>query len=467
MLEEEYKILRDIENNQSQKVVHKYHEDICSILMKTKPLDQHVFFGQGKPMDANIKRAKVDIIGAKHESISPIEKVNKGILAYCLQDNNKAIELLSSALFDGADSIFAKLILNKIYLDSGKGSFVNFSDFEVSQFPFLNFMIGLSSILEGDFKGYEESIKCLIEHTSDSNLSFLLSNLLNVSEKIATYSPTKDAFQQETKNTYIAAIGYRFSGGSALVDFLKGHSDVSAPFHEYKATAALMPILADKTLDLNKKIVRIIIWLDKYLLGVMLPLHYYDVMPYGLIQKDKSDCSYNLRINLICGYIERNYFNFSLPMFFESIWEGYSQEKSALLLPKIFKLGNFQGVDILPKLTTILIHRDPRDQYVDRVNNGWMELNSHKKFIQQYEHYIQQTNKYLDMYKGFSLNQYRFEDLVTKEATRNEILELCELDKSRIGNEFDFDKSKKNIGIWEDYKNQKEIDSIAKHFKLK
>lgn len=142
------------------------------------------------------------------------------------------------------------------------------------------------------------------------------------------------------------------------------------------------------------------------------------------------------------------------------------QNKHTLLLPKIFKLGDFKGIDMLPKLTTILITRDPRDQYVDRVNSGWMEESSHKKFITQYENYLKQTQKYTAMYKNFKLHQYNFEDLVMKKDTRSEILKLCDLAESGLNNNFNYEKSQKNIGIWKDYEKQDEVSEIKKHFNL-
>lgn len=469
MISEEYSILRSIEENKTQGIMHTYHINIKEILNETKSLSEHVMFGLGKPMDVNLKKAKTKIFESNQDDNSSITKINRGIFTYCMQDNNKACELLASALFDGVDSIFAKLILNKIYLDTRKGRFINFSDYEISQFPNLNFMIALSFLSQGNIKKYELSMKKMINHVGDSNLIFILSNLLNISNKIATYDPRFDDenHKKDCSNNYIAAIGYRFSGGSALVDFLKTHLDVSSPFHEYKAISALMPIITDNTLNFESKVIKIILWLDRYILGILPPLHYFDVMPYNLLQNDKIDFTYNLRIGLLSRYIESNYFSFSLPLFLDSIWSSYMQNKYTLLLPKIFKLGDFRGVDMLPNLTTILITRDPRDQYVDRVNNGWMEEDSHKKFISQYEYYIRQTEKYLNMYKDFSLHQYNFEDLVTKQSTRDEILELCNLDKSKLGSGFDYKKSQKNIGVWKNYQNQREIDEIAKHFDIK
>lgn len=119
-----------------------------------------------------------------------------------------------------------------------------------------------------------------------------------------------------------------------------------------------------------------------------------------------------------------------------------------------------------PKM--IIVHRDPKDTYVGALKNKFCFIPLEvKTFIKWYKCLQEQTYIYSNTTNR--ILRIQFEDLVLKyDETIEIILEFLDVKDCKHSYKkkyFNPDISKKNIGLWKDYKNQHEIELIYNYLK--
>jgi len=133
-----------------------------------------------------------------------------------------------------------------------------------------------------------------------------------------------------------------------------------------------------------------------------------------------------------------------------------------------------KGLEYFDSIKMIIVDRDPRDIYVDVINQkaSWflgdklIEERDVLKFIKDYRIRRERQNEVIKDKRIFCL---RFEELVFDyENKLNDILSFLELDKEqhlKKGACFVPQISQKNIGLWKCYDQQQEIDLIFNNLK--
>lgn len=116
----------------------------------------------------------------------------------------------------------------------------------------------------------------------------------------------------------------------------------------------------------------------------------------------------------------------------------------------------------------IIVHRDPRDNFVGALKNNFVFIPSEVRiFIKWYKCLQEQTSMYSNV--NNKVLRIQFEDLVLKydETLKNILQFLSVKNYKHIHKKKYFNPgiSIKNIGIWKDYKNKHEIELIYNNLK--
>lgn len=118
-----------------------------------------------------------------------------------------------------------------------------------------------------------------------------------------------------------------------------------------------------------------------------------------------------------------------------------------------------------PNAKMIVVDRDPRDIYVDLVNNR-MRIGSELYRFDSVEKYIDWHKKSRMIKPNNNLLQIRFEDAVLRyEETRQKIFDFLNLNSAEHKDKFQYfdpNVSKHNIGIWKNYKDGLSSDIFNK-----
>ncbi len=126
-------------------------------------------------------------------------------------------------------------------------------------------------------------------------------------------------------------------------------------------------------------------------------------------------------------------------------------------------------LDYFDKIKFIVVDRDPRDIFVNMINNkvGWMGFD-YNNTDDNVKRFVSDFSLYRNNVSFFKEEKYclylRFEDLVYNyDDTVKKLFEFLDLDLSNHTSKFKYfnpNVSIKNIGIWKNYSNQNEIKYI-------
>ena len=138
---------------------------------------------------------------------------------------------------------------------------------------------------------------------------------------------------------------------------------------------------------------------------------------------------------------------------------------SHLILDQAISATNpSKALRYFPKIKLVIVDRDPRDIYVDQINNKSLmgtnksDPNRVGKFIKSYLA-SRQCSAPLDSFSA-TIMRVQFEDLVINyDDETNKILEFCGLSPAiwKPRTRFNPDRSEVNVGLWKKFKNQQDI----------
>jgi hypothetical protein len=133
--------------------------------------------------------------------------------------------------------------------------------------------------------------------------------------------------------------------------------------------------------------------------------------------------------------------------------------------PESMRGNNFEKLSsFFEGLKVIFVTRDPRDQYVSQNKRCYVADERVDDFIR-----LSKELSWRDFpHKHKNMMDIRFEDFISNhEKTSQKILDFIGISKdSRINNhKYNIEDSKKNIGQWKSYPNQKVMDKIAEELK--
>ena len=126
---------------------------------------------------------------------------------------------------------------------------------------------------------------------------------------------------------------------------------------------------------------------------------------------------------------------------------------------------------------SIIVNRDPRDIFASQINSNEMFVPNFEKLkninkIKSEMTHFNDISKFITRFKILhenstsnteSVMKIQFEDFVLNFNTvSSKILDFLEINPSSINDKFDITNSIKNVGIWEKYKDLKEIRIIER-----
>lgn len=133
-----------------------------------------------------------------------------------------------------------------------------------------------------------------------------------------------------------------------------------------------------------------------------------------------------------------------------------------------------KGLDYFDSIKMIIVNRDPRDVYVDVINQkaSWFlgdKLIKDRDVVKFVKDYRIRRERQSEVIKDKRILYLKFEELAFDyESKLNDIMCFLELDKKehiKKGTRFIPTKSQKNVGIWKHHDQQKEIDFIFNNLK--
>ncbi len=283
--------------------------------------------------------------------------------------------------------------------------------------------------------------------------------LLNTAYQFAKNNPyssnLSNSFSSHLNyNNVVAVYGMRCSGGSALQDFLTDHKDLATSRGEYLVFSGAFGV---RTLNYNVKNIPYLFYefIRHHFLSLTVPIN----RSFSRIARQPV---FDINNNIFDTHIATINFSFNSTSIKESIfkilqgtWSTYLNNRKCLLLKKLFSSGNFELLADLPPLKGIMVWRDPRDQYVDQVQRGFVKQGDVFTFIDQF---IAKVNRLKSSLLSAS-EQHRdafinigFEEFVYSESYRANIRNLLGLSANNYTmNKFNPTISLNNIGIWRNY----------------
>lgn len=218
-----------------------------------------------------------------------------------------------------------------------------------------------------------------------------------------------------------------------------------------------------------------------------------------IIEKNKSYWPYdnltNSNIELVFNKLKYKFFNtlikseiyYTKSSNFQSEIENYlnalfnhlvNLKQTHVVLSNAFEPYNPElTLKMIKGAKSIIVHRDPRDIFASQINSNEMFVPNFEKFknidkIKSEMTHFNDISKFITRFKILhenstsnteSVMKIQFEDFVLNFNTvSSKILDFLEINPSSINDKFDITNSIKNVGIWEKYKDLKEIRIIER-----
>lgn len=271
---------------------------------------------------------------------------------------------------------------------------------------------------------------------------------------------------QNFRSDILAVYGMRCSGGSAIQDFLSDFSDIKSSAGEYLLMSGsyglryikkhaysgfafhemLRHHLFGTVVPVNRSFSRLLRQAAEDRQFGLLPNHV-DVVEHALGgSEDRATC---------------------LQSILDGIWQNYvSRHKKKIMLKKLFSSGNFDELHKLPPFLGVMVWRDPRDQYVDQIQRGFVRKGDVVTFVSEFRAKVQKLKSGLEAASKKHRDEFvsvGFEEFVYSDDYRARLV-------SRIGihagscadRRFDPAASSRNVGIWQGKVSDQEVAYIEK-----
>lgn len=380
---------------------------------------------------------------------------------------DKAIELLDSFAQNRKLSLLEKFLKYKCLLlkkNLKKLAEFDFSDLEglACLIPEVGSDIVARHLLIGDVKSFLSDARL---YKLDQNYIQILADVYefaanNIFHKLGTTQ------NQNSVGNVIAVYGMRCSGGSALQDYLTDHSCVFTSAGEYLIFSGAYGLRSiDKK---NGDPYEIFEFFRHHVFGLTVPVSrtYSRIVRQSIYDKNHGYLSENITAISKCLKVSTNVTDFLLYSI-SQFWENYTKEDGKkLLLKKLFSSGDFDLITSLPPFLGLMVWRDPRDQYVDQVQRGFVKDGDVETFVNDFRKKVVRLVSGLasasKSHRDLFIN-VGFEQFVKDESYRISITNLLGLSQnSHIFNNFIPEESFKNIRIWEGFHRQSDFDYISK-----
>jgi hypothetical protein len=162
---------------------------------------------------------------------------------------------------------------------------------------------------------------------------------------------------------------------------------------------------------------------------------------------------------------DQDFFIYETKKYLDDIFsQKFKDNTEYLILDQAIPTSNYQrAMGYLNNSKLIIVDRDPRDIYVNLINDNVL-IGQEPDGIKRAEKFIKWHKKLREdlIHSSPYVLKLNFEDLILDfHDTYSKLKSFLDLKNPVIENKFyNFDVSRKNIGIWEHFANQNEIDLI-------
>ena len=264
----------------------------------------------------------------------------------------------------------------------------------------------------------------------------------------------------------VAVYGMRCSGGSAIQDFLSDSSEVKSSAGEYLLMSGVYGLRYLHKHSYSGPVFHEM--LRHHFFGYAVPVNRSFSRVIRQAREDRLAGLLEEHTRVIERAFELSEHRIQLVQnLIDGVWKTYvSRYRKKILLKKLFSSGNFEHLHQIPPFVGIMVWRDPRDQYVDQCQRGFVRQGDVATFVSEFRSKVQRLKEGLsaasEKHREAFLN-VGFEEFVQSPECRDKLLMRIGINAASIrGGQFDPSESKRNIGIWKNSVSSDEIAQIEK-----